>query len=235
MALNASKIGGNKKESKFQMDPLEPGVYPTRLVQLIDLGLQPQRPYQGQEKPPAHEIMLTYEFVDEFLKDEDGNDVEDKPRWYSETIPLHPLIADRAKSTQRYNALDPEGKYGGDFVKCLSTPVNVTLVHNQNGDKLYVNVANIAAMRPRDAAKCPELVNEPKYFDLDDPDVNVFGSLPEWIQDKIKKNLNFKGSKLEAALAGEVVPTNKKREEPKKAADFEPAGPDVGDGDDRPW
>lgn len=228
MALNASKISGNKKDSKYKMDPLEPGVYPTRLVQLIDLGLQPQRPYQGQEKPPAHEVMMTYEFVDEFLKDEDGNDVEDKPRWYSETLPLHPLVADRAKSTQRYNALDPEGKYGGDFVKCLGVPVNVTLVHNQNGEKLYVNIANIAAMRPRDAAKCPELVNEAKYFDLDDPDINVFGSLPEWIQTKIKSNLNFKGSKLEAALGGEAVPTNSRREEPPKVE--EPV-----EDSDRPW
>lgn len=230
MALNASKIQGSKKESKYQMDPLDPGVYPTRLVQLIDLGLQPQRPYQGQDKPPAHEIMLTYEFVDEFLKDEEGNDVEDKPRWYSETIPLHPLIAERAKSTQRYNALDPEGKYGGDFVKCLTTPVNVTLVHNLHGEKLYVNVANAAAMRPRDAAKCPPLVNEPKYFDLDAPDLNVFGSLPEWIQTKIKSNLNFKGSKLEGLLGGDAAP-EKKQEDPPKAEG--PAEPDVGD--DRPW
>lgn len=217
MALNASKVKLPKSDKPvMKTPPLDPGVYPTRLVQLIDLGLQPQRPYQGKEKPPAHEIMMTYEFVDEFLKDENDEDIEDKPRWYSETLPLYSLEADKAKSTQRYNALDPEGKYGGDFVKCLGTPVNVTLVHNQNGEKLYVNIANIAAMRPRDAAKCPELVNEPKYFDLDAPDVNIFGSLPEWIQDKIKGNMQFKGSKLEAALNGEPV-----KEEPVKAAEKE--------------
>ncbi len=207
MALNASKITGNKKESKFQMDPLEPGVYPTRLVQLIDLGLQPQRPYQGKEKAPAHEIMMTYEFVDEFLKDEEGNDVEDKPRWYSETLPLYSLEADKAKSTQRYYALDPDGKFGGDFTKCLGTPVNVTLVHNMNGEKLYVNIANIAAMRPRDAAKCPELVSEARFFDLDNPTLEAFGTLSAWIQDKIKNNLNFKGSKLEKLLNSNFKPT----------------------------
>lgn len=226
MALNASKIQGNKKESKFKMDPLDPGVYPTRLVQLIDLGLQPQRPYQGQDKPPAQEIMMTYEFVDEFLKDEEGNDVEDKPRWYSETLPFYGLEADRAKSTQRYNALDPTGEFGGDFVKCLGVPVNVTLVHNQNGEKLYVNIANIAAMRPRDAAKCPPLVNDPKYFDLDDPDINIFGSLPEWIQDKIKNNLNYKGSKLEALLSGQPAKEEKKAEQ---------APPQDDEDDDRPF
>lgn len=228
MALNASKIQGNgsNKSSKFIMEPLDPGVYPARLVQLIDLGLQPQRPYQGKDKPPAHEIMMTYEFVDEFLKDEDGNDVEDKPRWYSETLPLYSLEADKAKSTQRYYALDPDGKFGGDFTKLLGTPVNVTVVHNKNGEKLYVNIANIAAMRPRDAQKCPELVNDPKYFDLDDPDLTAFGALPEWIGEKIKKNLNFKGSKLEKLLGG-VAPEPKKEEPAPQEAPEEDS--------DRPW
>lgn len=227
MALNASKVQGNKKESKYKLEPLDAGVYPTRLVQLIDLGLQPQKPYQGKDKPPAHEVMMTYEFVDEFLKDEDGNDVEDKPRWYSETLPLYSLEADKAKSTQRYYALDPDGKYGGDFVKCLGTPVNTTLVHNKSGEKLYVNIANIATMRPRDADKCPPLVNEPKYFDLDSPDLNTFGTLPEWIQDKIKNNLNFKGSKLEKLLNSDAPAKEEKKAEPAPS-------PEVAD-EDRPW
>lgn len=216
MALNASQVKSEGKGSKFKSEILEAGVYPTRLVQIIDFGLQPQRPYQGQDKPPAHEIMLTYEFVDEFLKDEDGKELEDKPRWYSETIPLHNLAADKAKSTQRYNALDPQGAHGGDFVKCLSTPVNVTIVHNKKAEKTYVNIANIAAMRPRDADKCPPLVNEAKFFDLDAPDLNTFGSLPEWVQEKIKSNLQFKGSKLEKLLgAAPAVEDNEpKQEEP---------------------
>src|SRR5574341_1285327 len=101
MALDASKVKLPKSDKAvMKTPPLDPGVYPTRLVQLIDLGLQPQRPYQGKEKPPAHEIMMTYEFVDEFLKDENDEDIEDKPRWYSETLPLYSLEADKAKSTQ---------------------------------------------------------------------------------------------------------------------------------------
>lgn len=230
MALNAAKVasnGGNKK----QYEAVEPGVYPARVVQIIDFGVQPQRPYQGKEKAPAQEIGLTYELVDEFLKDEDGNDMEDKPRWQSEIIPLYSLDQDRAKSTQRYLALDPDRVHGGDFSQLVGSPCNVTLIHNQSGDKVYVNVAAIAGMRPRDAQKCPELVNDPKVFDLDDPDVEVFRSFPEWIQEKIMGNLNYSGSKLEAALKGEEVVKSK----PAKDKKEEVVEEDEVENQDAPW
>ena len=74
MALKAPQGNGNKQFAP--QANIEPGTYPGRLVQLIDFGLQPQRPYMGKDKPPAQEIGLTYELVDEFMKDDDGNDIE---------------------------------------------------------------------------------------------------------------------------------------------------------------
>lgn len=230
MALNANKIPSSSNSVKAE--PVDPGVYPARLVQIIDFGVQAQRPFQGKEKAPAQEIGLTYELVDEFLKDEDGNDMEDKPRWQSEIIPLFSLNQDRAKSTQRYYALDPDCSYGGDFSQLVGTPCNVTLVHNQSGDKTYVNVAGVSAMRPRDADKCPDLVNEPKVFDLDNPNLEVFRGFPEWIQDKIKSNLNYQGSKLEALLKGEKPVAEEKKS--KKVKREEPVE-EQGNEEDVPW
>src|SRR5690606_29752920 len=129
-------------------------------------------------KPPAYMISVTYELVDSFMVDEDGNELEDKPRWVSETFPIYSLQADMAKSTKRYLALDPEEVFEGDFSKLTDTPCNVTIVINKKGDKTYTNVANVSAMRPRDAAKCPELVNAARVFDLEQPDMDVFNSLP---------------------------------------------------------
>lgn len=211
MALNASKVpfGGNKE--RVEQPNLEPGLYPARLVQIIDLGLQPQRPYMGQPKPPANEIMLTYELVDSFMIDKDGNDVEDKPRWVSETLPLLNIKAEKAKSTQRYMALDPTVADGGDFVKQIGKPVNVNIVNNKGKDgKIYDNVSAIAPMRPRDAERTPELVNPSKVFVLDEPDLEVFNSLPEWLRDKIKENLNYEGSALQKLVGGAPKPERKK-------------------------
>ena len=202
MALNASKVKGGG----VPQDKLEAGVYPCRLVQVLDMGLQTQRPYKGEPKQPAYEISLTYEFTDEFMKDEDGKDREDKPKWLSETMPLHNLNAERAKSTQRYLALDPTREFGGDFSQLLGTPCNVTVVINpgkgDNAGKVYENIGGLATMRAKDVDKLPELVNPTKLFDLDAPDMEVFNVLPDWVQEKIKGNLEFAGSPL-AHLLGD--------------------------------
>lgn len=212
MGINAAKAAGGVGKERVEQPVLEAGVYPARLVQVIDMGLQAQRPYQGQDKPPVQEIMLTYELVDTFMVGEDGEEIEDKPRWVTEIIPLHNLKAEKAKSTKRYLALDPNCDFEGDFSKVVGVPVNVTLVQNQVQEKTYVNVAGIASMRPKDAIKTPALINDSKIFDLDNPDLEIFSTLPEWIQEKIKKNLNYKGSKLDRILSGE--PPDIKEEAP---------------------
>lgn len=200
MGLNASKInfGGG-----FRQPNLEPGPYPGRLVKVIDLGLQPQS-YQGEEKPPARKINVTYELLDEFMVDEDDNVQEDKPRWISETMPLHNLQADRAKSTQRYLALDPQQKYGGDWAQLLGTPCVVTVVNNpgsgKNADRVFDNVGTLSPMRVKDADKAPALINDPVFFDCEEPDMEVFNKLPDFIKSQITSNLEFQGSILQTTL-----------------------------------
>ena len=222
--LNVSKVpskGGMKKET------LDPGVYPGRVVQLIDLGLQEQREFQGKEKPPVNEVMVTYELTDEFMFNEAGEPLPDKPRFISETFAFHSINAERAKSTARYNALDPTNAYSGDFTKLLGAPCNITIVVNQgrgkNAGKEYENVAGIAAMRQKDIDKLPALVNPTRVFDLDDPDIKVFHGLSEWVQEKIKKNLNYNGSKLQELLKEKpVVAEDDKQVEPTDTPDERP-------------
>lgn len=196
MALNAKEIPGGGPRP----DPIEPGTYPARLVQVISLGLQEQRPYQGQEKPPQYELYLTYELLDEFMKSEDGEDDEAKPRWISETISLHNLAADKAKSTKRYYALDPTEEYEGDWSQLVETPCMVTVVVNEgkgkNAGKKFNNISAVSAMRPKEAAKAKPLVNKPVVFDIDDPDLAVYNAFPDWLKKKFQDGLEFKQSPL---------------------------------------
>lgn len=225
MALNAK----NKKIAAKgpAQEPLDPGTYPCRVVQVLDLGVQTQKPFDNKPKPPVQEIMITYEFLDEFCLDEDGEIQEDKPRWLSETFPFHSLAADLAKSTKRYKALDPQEVYEGDFTQLVGTPCMVTVVHNpgkgKNADKVFTNIAGVSAMRPKEAAKAPDLVNEPKVFVLDEPDMVVYKSLPEWLQEKIASNLEFEGSALQEALENDEVPAAKPKA---KAAKPKPQPPE---------
>lgn len=197
MALDASKIKNSNGVSKSE--PLDNGTYAARVVQVIDLGLQTQRPWKGKPKPPAQEISITYELGTEFLKDEEGNDRLDKPRWQSETFPLHPLSIEKAKSTKRANAIDPNNLTNGNFAKFTNAPCAVTLVQDKKPDgKVWVNIGNVTP--PMKGFEAPALVNPPKVFDLDNPDLVIFLSLPEWLQEKIKGNLNFNGSRLQDIL-----------------------------------
>ena len=210
MALNAKKVqgaGGPKAPA------LEPENYMARLVQVIDLGVQNQRPFQGREKPPAQEIMLTYELAGEFMPDDDGNPDEQRPRWISERMPLHNLRADKAKSTKRYMALDPKLSYGGDFSQLLGKACLVAIVNNEKDGRVYNNIGGVT--QPLKGVPVPDLVNDPVAFDFDEPDLDVFLSMPDWIQGIIKDALNYKGSKLQAAVEGTPV------EEPEPEADDE--------------
>ncbi len=206
MALNASKIKQEGGDGSGMTAPtLEPGTYPARLVQVLGMGLQAQDPYKGEDKPPKQVLRVTYELLDEFMHDEDGEEIKDKPRWLSEDFPFNPLSSDLATSTKRYMALDPKLEQGGDWAAILGNAVMLQVAINpnkKNPDKPYHNIKLASPMRAKEAAASPELVNPVKIFDPDEPDMEVFGSLPDWIQDKMKGALDFGGSALDEAING---------------------------------
>lgn len=204
MTLNANSLPRNKKGGRVQQPVLEAGVaHAARLVQVIDLGLQPQRPYKGNAKEPRHSLYVTYEFSHVFLVDEEGNENQELPRWISEEFGLFPMSSDRAVSTKRYLALDPKEVHKGDWAKLVGSGCSVLVVNNpdrEDKSRIYSNVGNVTPAPRMPGYVQPELVNDPVVFDLDNPDVEVFKALPQFLQDKIKGNLNYEGSKLQALL-----------------------------------
>lgn len=223
MALNASKVKHTSSGPKAPV--LDEGAYPARLVAVIDLGLQPQE-YNKESKPPKNELQVIYESSDEFMPDEEGNPNEEKPRWFWESFPLNHIKSDKATSTKRYLALDPNLEFDGDWSQLIGRPVIVGLTRTKGRDgNEYNNVGSTSTMRAKEANKAPELVNDPILFDLDDPNLEVFLTLPERIQQKIKDNLEFTGSKLDRLLA-EHKGGKKNEENPR---DKKPA-PDVKSG-----
>ena len=238
MALNAREY---KQESKFDRpDPLEVGTYPARVVQVVSLGLQKQNPYKGEPKDPKDEIYVTYELLDEFLQNEEGNDLEDKPRWLSETFTMNSLDSDLAKSTKRYYALDPDEKFKGDWSQLIGAACMISVVQNEgkgkNAGTTYNNIASVQTMRAKEEAKANPLVNPGKVFDIDEPDMEVFLSLPKFLQDKMKDNLNFGGSPLEKAIEGHVDGSGSEgAKEGKKAAGKAAEAPDDEEGDGEDW
>ena len=232
MALNARTKEYTNTSNKVAQPPLEAGSYPARLVQVIDLGVQEQQPFNNQPaKPPVQEIMVTYELVDAFMIDEDGNELEDKPRWLSETFPLYNLDSELAKSTKRYLAIDPNVEMDGDWTALIGRPVMVTVVQNpgkdKNKGKIFEKITGTSSVRARDAAKLPELKNPGKVFDQSDlSTVGILLTLPKWLQDKIKGGLEWEGSDMAKAVENykgeineDVKKSDAKKSSKKKAAD----------------
>lgn len=205
MGLNAKNKAYNGGK-KVVVDPVEPGTYPARVVQVIDLGTQPQPAWKGEEKPPAQEISVTYELVDEFIKDENG---EDKPRWISERFTLHNLSSELAKSTKRYFAIDPKAVHDGDWTKLIGMPVMVTIVVNpgkgDKADRMFEKIASTSTAREKEAAKMPPLSKEGKVFTPDDASTaDILGTLPKWLQEKITSGLDYEGSAVYLKLNSKV-------------------------------
>ena len=93
---------------------------------------------------------------------------------------------------------------------------------------VYNNVGDVSS--PMKGFDVPELVNEAKVFTLDDPDMSVFNTLPDFLKAKIISNLNFQGSSLQELIETQekegVSPIN--TEETSHASSQEAT-------DDNPW
>lgn len=220
MALKPKRrefTGGNG--AKMVAPLLDADNYPARLVQVIDLGLHKNFFEEGKVN---HQVMLTYELTTEFMEDETGEVLEDKPRWLSETFNIidlpegmtyEEILADqyrgKAKMVQRARAFDPKGKLDFDFSAMADMPCAVQVIQKPKNkkDKSPINaVGGVSA--PMRGLTIDPLKNPPKVFVLDEPDAEVFGSLPDWLQERIKENLEYKGSALEALLNGGTPPND---------------------------
>lgn len=194
-----ARSSNNKK-----FETLPAGTYPGYLIQVVDIGMQPRSSFDNQEKGPAPHIMLTYELADEFMKDEDGQEIKEKPLWRTETQALFNLKVEQATSSKRYKVLDPSGVANGDFARLLGTPVNISIINNpgsgKNAGRVFEKIVGISAMRDKDAAKLPGMKNKPRVFDLDAPDMAIYNSFSDYVKGRILANLEFKGSKLEGLI-----------------------------------
>lgn len=212
MAITAPATTPKQATKRVPQEELEVSNYPCRVAQVIDMGRQyksvwddANRRFTKDPSKIVNMLMLTYEFTTEFLKDEAGNELEDKPRWLSEDFAVYALDNDLATSTKRMKAFDPKlDRYSGDFTQVANAPCTVTIAHKNNGKAKIGNVSP-----PMKGMVVPDLKNPVKVLDLQQPDITIFQSLPTWLQDEIKENLDFEGSALETLLKGGTVEASK--------------------------
>lgn len=121
------------------------GVNFARLIEYIELGKQPQKPYQGKDKPPAEMVRLTFELLHPkklFEYEKDGVTIK---TGHMASVTIKKSISDKAAFKKLFNAM----LYGRDGIKHMAKMLNevflVNVVHNvsKGADGKEVTYANL--------------------------------------------------------------------------------------------
>ena len=204
MGFIATDAGG----SDFKIVPA--GVFIGRCYELIDMGTQTSETGQYAGKS-AHKIKIGFEL---FGDDEEGNpltiEVDGKgmmPLTITKdyTVSLHEkanlrkeLAAWRGK-----DFTDDEAK-AFDVSKLIGVYAMVNVTHKANAQgKVRANISGLSPLPSALRNSKPEPVHANRIFDLDDPDMVIFDSFYEYLQETIKKSPEWKNRYQPAQIAGE--------------------------------
>ena len=174
MSLNTATTA--KKKTDFGR--VGEGSYPARVVQIIDLGMQQQTDWQtGENKTWDNgdimlkpEVYITYELPTETITIND----EEKPRWLAKTY----ILSNHEKAALT-GAMAACGVTGTNVADMLDKPVLLTVGTTSGGKDKITGVAPM--MKGMDV---PPLSNPATVFDLDNPDMEVFEKLPNFIKER---------------------------------------------------
>lgn len=198
-------VGGGTKAPTVDKPVYQDGeTYFVRVVQVVDLGLQDGGEYQGNKKPDAEEILLTFEFG-EVLNG------EGKPGWLSVNLPLPGRWEETGKfkgvhiKSNLYKYLEvlyPEGLFNGgkskdyrsfsysfDWNEMLGKPCQLTVKVTDDG-AAYINKGSISRVPAKFISSVEPLKNEPVVFNLDTASPEEWMSLFPWVRNKIKASLD---------------------------------------------
>lgn len=172
-----------KDRAKPKVPPVEPGVYIGICIGIIDLGEQ----YSETFKKFSNDVMIVWELAGETVE----VDGEQKPRQLSRTF----SVATSKKSKLRAFLSSWNGKQYGDdefgevdLFDQIGKVCQLNVVLNDTGE--YANIDNLMPLpkgMPAPVTDTPAI-----RWDMDAWDDEVFKTLPEWVQEKIKQSTQYK-------------------------------------------
>lgn len=178
------------RSSLKQKEQPSAGTHLARIVSISRLGLQPGFVWQGEQTEDSYKIELTYELVNENMKD-------GRPFWVSEEV----TDTDNEKG-KLYQRCMAAGVGIDNLDSLINRPCMVSVKHNEKG---YAKVQNVAGVP--NGIPVPELRNPTSLFDIysEVPDVDMFNSFSEFKRNKITAALDFKDTALFKALAEDAT------------------------------
>lgn len=183
-----------KETGNLSIEKLEAGVYRGISSMLIDLGLQESEKFEKTQR----KMILVWNIVDEYIE----INGEKLPR----TITKEYGFSLGEKSNLRKDLQAWRGKpfteeelQGFNLLNILNKPCQLQIILEEKNGKKYNNIASIMALGK--GMQFNEL-EETSYLDLEEEETFVnWGSVPRWIQEKIKRAQNYTSSGLESYVA----------------------------------
>lgn len=197
MGFIASDSGGGN----FKRVPA--GAYIGRCYSLIDLGTQLSSGQYGDKM--QHKLRIGWEL---FGEDENGNpltvDVDGKemPMTISKsyTVSLHEKAGLRKDlAAWRGKDFTDEEAKAFDVSKLIGAYCMVNVTTSESNGKTYSNVAGLTPLPGALKNAKPAPVHEPQVFDLDNPDMKVFATFHEKLQEAIKRSPEWQRSQRGSA------------------------------------
>lgn len=169
-----SLIAKSSGNGEFETTP--EGTYIGRCIKVIDMGTQTTTGQYGTTSRPK--VMIMWELLDDKVKMQDG-----KPFAISQfyTTSLHEKSQLRKHlEAWRGKKFTAEELEGFDLKGVLGAYCMIQVVHTESNGTTYANVNAIMSTKEKPAG-----VNELVWFDISDPDMDVFNSFSDKMKTKI--------------------------------------------------
>ena len=176
------------------------GVHPSCLIGIIDLGVQPGGSWKGKPKPPAQQLILISELLDDQIEINGvvSNRIFSTKVWAK--------AGEKAKLTKLYKVFDPDNQHGGDLSKVLGTYYNLSLraeLAETGPNKGQTFIKFESAMSPVAGQQFAPITHDLILLDQSVADVNYladqYRKIQPWMREAIKAGLNYSGSLMEQA------------------------------------
>lgn len=171
-----------KDKAKPAIPPVEPGVYMGVCVGVIDLGEQ----YSDIFKKYSSDVQIVWELVGETVE----VDGEQKPRQLSRTFSAS---ASKKSNLRKFLGSWNSKQYADEefgeleLFDQLGKACQLQVVLSEDGQ--YSNIDNVMAL-PK-GMPAPTTGTALVRWDMDAWDDEAFKTLPEWVQEKIKKSTQY--------------------------------------------
>lgn len=165
-------------EKEYEKPPV--GTHTAICFLIADLGTQPVK--FNNETKYVHKVWMEWELCEEKTLDDNVFTIGN-----AYTLSLSPK-AILTKDLTSWNGEAP--KSGFALNGQLGKACNLTVVHNQSGDRIYANIGALAPLKKNE--KAPKPINPLIVFELgDDFQEEIYNNLPKWLREKIAKSPEY--------------------------------------------